>query len=180
MRRAATSHFDGGAHGIPEAEITAPTEDGVYYSDQLITFEGVVSDGEDVATDLTATWESSLDGDLKVEAEPNDDGEVTGFGYLSEGEHAVQLNVTDTTGKTGTASVIIDVGPPNTAPTCAITAPETNSADEQGTTVVFEGTAEDVDVASDWLTVSWSSDKDGESAHRRRTRRVGLRLRMQI
>ena len=146
----------------PEAEITAPTADGVYYSDQLITFEGVVSDGEDVATDLTATWESSLDGVLKVEAEPNDDGEVTGFGYLSEGEHAVQLNVTDTTGKTGTASVIIDVGPPNSAPTCAITAPETNSADEQGTTVVFEGTAEDVDVASDWLTVSWSSDKDGE------------------
>ena len=51
----------------PEAEITAPTEDGVYYSDQKITFEGVVSDGEDVATDLVVIWESDLDGELDIE-----------------------------------------------------------------------------------------------------------------
>ena len=69
----------------PEAQITAPTTDGVYYSDMLITFEGLVSDGEDAATDLVASWESNLDGTLKVDAEPSDSGEITGFGYLSEG-----------------------------------------------------------------------------------------------
>ena len=37
----------------PEAEITSPIADGVYYSDQLVTFEGVVADGdEDRAGDL--------------------------------------------------------------------------------------------------------------------------------
>ena len=75
----------------PEAEITAPTEEGVYYSDQLITFSGVVSDGEDAATDLVVAWESNLDGDLGIESTPNDDGEVIGYGYLTEGEHAVEL-----------------------------------------------------------------------------------------
>ena len=100
----------------PEAQITTPTADGVYYSDLLITFEGWVSDEEDAATDLLATWESTLDGELKVEATPNSDGTVTGFGYLSEGEHALQLNVTDTTGKTGSDSVIIEVGPPGRHP----------------------------------------------------------------
>ncbi|MDP6942938.1 MAG: hypothetical protein QF464_02215, partial [Myxococcota bacterium] len=146
----------------PEAEITSPTVDGVYYSDQKITFEGVVSDGEDAATDLTVSWESDLDGALEVEAEPNDDGEVIGYSYLTEGEHAVELDVEDTTGKTGTASVVIEVGPPNSAPGCEITAPETEAADEVGTTVVFEATVSDVDVPADWLTVSWESDKDGE------------------
>ena len=53
----------------PEAQITAPSADGIFYSDQLITFEGMVSDGEDVATDLVASWESSLDGELEVEAQ---------------------------------------------------------------------------------------------------------------
>ena len=52
----------------PEAQITTPTADGVYYSDLLITFEGWVSDEEDAATDLLTTWESTLDGELKVEA----------------------------------------------------------------------------------------------------------------
>ena len=53
------------------------------------------------------------------------------------------------------------MGPPNTAPTCAITAPETNAADEEGALVVFEAAVGDVDVSPDWLSVSWESDKDG-------------------
>jgi hypothetical protein len=69
--------------------------------------------------------------------------------------------VTDSTGKTGTASVIINVGPPNSSPTCAITAPADNSPSSSGDLVQFKGTAEDVDVPSDWLAVEWSSDKDG-------------------
>ncbi len=146
----------------PEAEITNPTTDGVYYSDQLITFEGVVSDGEDAATDLIVSWESNLDGDLEIDSTPNDDGEVIGYSYLTEGEHAVELDVADTTGKTGTASVIVQVGPPNSAPTCGITAPDDSSAGETGDLVTFLATVADVDVAPDWLTASWSSDKDGE------------------
>lgn len=40
---------------IPEAEIVSPVSDGVYYSDQLIAFEAVVSDAEDEAGQLVAS-----------------------------------------------------------------------------------------------------------------------------
>ena len=81
---------------------------------------------------------------------------------LSEGQHAIQLHVEDSTGKPGQDSIVIEVGPPNSAPLCEIFSPEDGSAGQEGSLVTFEGTASDVDVASDVLTVTWSSDKDGE------------------
>ena len=86
----------------------------MYYSDQLITFEGLLSDAEDDAELLTAFWESNLDGELvDVDTEVDSNGAVVGYGYLSEGEHAIELHVEDTTGKTARETTIIEVGPPN-------------------------------------------------------------------
>jgi hypothetical protein len=145
----------------PVAEITAPTADGVYYSDQLITFQGTVSDAEDAVDALTVAFETAELGDLGFEIDTTSEGAVEAFGSLDEGEHAVRLRVTDTTGKEGVDSTVITVGPPNSNPTCAITAPVTGSAGPEGELVTFTGTAGDVDVAPDWLNVAWSSDKDG-------------------
>ena len=145
----------------PVAEITAPTADGVYYSDQLITFQGTASDGEDAADALTVAWETSELGDLGLTLDVSSEGAVEAFGSLDEGEHAVRLRVTDTTGKEGLDSVVIRVGPPNSSPTCAITAPATGAAGPEGELVTFTAEVEDVDVAADWLTVRWTSDKDG-------------------
>ena len=102
----------------PEAKIASPSADESYTSDRLITFEGVVSDAEDDAIDLVVSWSSTLDGELKVDAIPNAAGLVLGYGYLSEGEHAIELNVSDTSGKSGTASVIVQVGPADKGPDC--------------------------------------------------------------
>ena len=83
----------------------------------------IVSDTEDDPTDLVVRWVSSIDGELNdVTTTPNTTGEVVGFGSLSEGQHAIQLFVTDTTGKESQESVIIDVGPPNSTPLCEIDA----------------------------------------------------------
>ena len=146
----------------PEARILTPTEDGVHYSDQLITFLGILSDGEDEANILTGYWESNVDGVLQdVDVTPNTDGNVEGFSRLSEGEHAIQLHVEDSTGKTGGDSVIITVGPPNSAPLCAITEPVSGAAGAQGEVVTFIGNVSDADVSASMLNVAWSSDKDG-------------------
>jgi len=150
------------ATDAPEATITSPEPNGVYYSDQLIVFEGTVSDGEDEATDLIASWESSLEGELEVDTEPNAEGYISGTAYLQEGEHAIELHVEDSTGKTGSDTIVIDVGPPNSDPTCEILSPESGTVGEEGETVLFEALVDDVDVDADWLTVSWESDKDGE------------------
>ena len=81
---------------------------------------------------------------------------------MTEGQHAIELHVEDTTGKTSTESVIINVGPPNSAPLCEILTPVDGSAGPEGDTVQFTATASDVDVDPDWLAVTWNSDKDGE------------------
>lgn len=147
----------------PMVEILSPMSEGVYYSDQLIAFEGIASDAEDDSELLMAYWESNADDVLvDVDGEVSNSGEVLGYGTLTEGQHAIELHVEDTTGKTSTESVLITVGPPNTAPDCAIVTPVDGSAGPQGDVVTFEGTASDVDVAADWLTVTWTSDKDGE------------------
>ncbi len=147
----------------PEARILDPEDGGIYYSDNKLSFEGLVSDAEDEASTLTVWWESDEDGELTdVEAVPDEDGVVTGFGYLSEGEHALTLTAEDSSGKTGWDSLLITVGPPNSEPSCAITAPQDDSSGELGSEVTFTGQVDDVDVPEDLLEVTWSSDEDGE------------------
>ncbi len=145
----------------PQASIVSPVQGGVYYSDQLVTFEGLVSDGEDDPEQLTVSWNSGLDGTLGLEAVPDSDGSVVGASHLSEGEHFLTLRVEDSTGKTGSDNVTIEVGPPNSAPSCGITEPADGAVGEQGQQVVFRATVDDVDVGEDWLSVTWISDSDG-------------------
>lgn len=146
----------------PTAQIISPLANGVFYADQKITFEGLVADEEDSAEELTVVWNSDIDGDLEVANAPTNTGEVDGAAYLSEGEHYIRIQVDDTTGKTGTDNVTIKVGPANSAPSCEITDPVSDSAGQQGDMVTFMGSAADVDVPADWLEVQWSSDKDGD------------------
>ena len=146
----------------PVVTLVSPTVDGVYYSNQLISFEGVLADAEDSPDLLEGYWSSNIQGVLnEVETVPNNSGEVIGFGNLSEGQHAIQLIVTDTTGKQSQESVVINVGPPNSPPICEITTPSSGAVGSEGETVEFTATTSDVDVNPDWLTVTWSSDKDG-------------------
>ena len=147
----------------PTVQILRPTTDGIYYADQLITFEGLVADAEDNAEDLVVFWESNVEGVLSnVDALPNSTGQVLGYGNLTEGQHAVELHVTDTTGKEAVGTVIIDVGPPNSAPLCEIVTPLNGTVGPEGDVVTFTGMTSDVDVSPDWLNVTWSSDKDGQ------------------
>ena len=92
---------------------------------------------------------------------PTSSGEVLGYGNLEQGEHAIELHALDSAGNEAVESVTIEVGAPNSAPTCAITAPADGATGEEGELVTFRGTVGDVDVAADWLAVSWTSDKDG-------------------
>ncbi len=149
-------------NAAPVAMIASPVADGVYYSDQLVTFRGTVDDTEDAADALTAWWE---DGDTRLEGintSPSGSGEVLGYAQLGEGPHALELHVLDTAGNEGIATVIVDVGPPNTAPACVLTAPSDGGASAEGARVDFAGTVSDIDIPADRVSVRWSSDKDGD------------------
>lgn len=144
----------------PVVTIQSPEAGLVYYADELLTFRGTVSDSETSAEDLTAWWQDDAVV-LDVEGVPTTEGEVVGYGTLQQGTHALELHALDTEGNEGFATVVVEVGPPNSAPDCAITAPTSGDVGESGRLVTFQGTVSDVDIAADQLTVSWESDKDG-------------------
>jgi len=146
----------------PSAEITEPLEGGLYYSDHKVTLAGVVDDAEDDPLNLVVWWESDEDGELDLDTQPDSDGVLSDGAYLSEGEHLLTLTAQDSSGKTGSDSVLISVGPPNSAPGCTITAPSSGGAGPEGTVVSFEATVDDADLPANELLVMWESDKDGE------------------
>jgi hypothetical protein len=102
----------------PSVSLTSPMAGVHYYADQLVTFSGVVADEEDAAEDLVVRWVSSQSGALDVSAPPTSSGAVEGFGWLEAGEQAIQLFATDSRGNESSAIVVVDVGPPNTGPSC--------------------------------------------------------------
>ncbi len=148
-------------NAAPTATIESPLADGVYYSDQLITFRGTLADAEDDAASLTAWWEDGATRLDAVDTTVTSSGEVLGYTTLPEGAHALELHVQDTTGNEGIQTVLIDVGPPNSAPDCTITAPVSGGASEDGERVDFTAQVSDPDIASNLLSIAWTSDKDG-------------------
>ena len=138
------------------AEILSPVVNGTYYSDQKLTFEGLVSDTEDDPDTLLVTWESDIDGVVDVANEPNGSGELLGAEYLSEGEHFLTLTVEDGTGKVGTDNVTLTVGGQNSIPLCEITEPATGAGGAENALVTFIGTVSDVDVPANLLSVEWA------------------------
>lgn len=146
----------------PVAEIVRPEPTGVFYSDQKVTLEGVVSDAEEESSVLLVQWDSDIDGLLNVASTPDASGVVVGASYLSEGEHFLKIQVEDSSGKIGFDDVTIRVGPPNSPPECSIVSPQDGDSGGTGELVSFTGTASDVNVPSTVLQANWTSSIDGE------------------
>ena len=88
----------------PSVTITGPADGSIYDSGMVIDFAAAATDTED--GDLTASlvWTSDRDGQI---------GTAGSFSTtLSDGAHTVTASVTDSGGKTGSASVSITVLPP--------------------------------------------------------------------
>ena len=146
----------------PTVEIISPQPQGLYYTDQLILLSATVQDTEDLASDLSYEWESSLDGVLSTTALPNEDGLLEEYLYLSAGAHALTLKVTDLSGKTTEKSISFEVRGPNTNPACTIVSPNSGDSFVIGEDIIFQATAIDEEVETDTLEIVWISDKDGE------------------
>ena len=109
---------------------------------------------------LNVEWISDIDGTL-ANIEVSSAGEISSASYLSEGEHLITLGVTDSTNKREIDTTTINVGPPNSAPSCQILTPESGSTVVNGDLIIFEATVADADISVDQLSIEWSSDKDG-------------------
>jgi formylglycine-generating enzyme required for sulfatase activity len=102
------------------------------------------------------------EGDLGIESTVTAAGGVSASTTLAEGEWTLSLQVTDTSGQTGSDRLTLTVGGPNRSPECGISAPEHGAVVAVGEELRFAGTATDPDVSADRLSVVWTSDVDGE------------------
>ena len=122
----------------PTAQILSPTQNSNHYSDQLIHFSGVIGDNEDTLEDLIVSWSSSVDGDLILDTSPDADGVISDYGYLTEGQHALELRVEDSSGKVTKEQLVLQVGGANEVPSCEVLSPDTQTAWQVGDSILFE------------------------------------------
>ena len=159
----------------PTITLLSPTSSGQYYADQLIEFSAIIADAEDEAADLQYQWESSQDGVLSISAPPDTDGSISSFTSLSEGQHAITLRVEDSTGKTTSQDIAIQVGGTNTEPSCTIWSLLPGKDLPSTKTSPFRARI-DEDINNSLLDISWESDVDGVINTTAPTRMVKSRL----
>jgi len=90
----------------PTVSITSPTDGFIFESGAEISFEGTASDTEDGNLTASLVWTSNIDSQIG-----------TGGSFsttLSDGNHTITAEVTDSGDETGSASIGITVGTPST------------------------------------------------------------------
>ncbi len=146
----------------PTATILAPLAGVRYYRNVDVPLVARLADAEDTPDLLVASWSGDIAGSIGTDLPADADGVSTSQAPLAQGPHTLTVVARDVTGKTGEATVTIDVGGDNHAPTCDILSP----VDDQIATVdqpfLFDARANDEDVGPLLLTVTWSSDIQGQ------------------
>ena len=145
----------------PTVSILSPSQENSYYSDQLIHFSALLNDSEDSPEEIQYEWESSIDGILPITSSVDGDGSMEAYVFLSEGQHALSLKAIDTSGKSTTESLALQVYGVNHDPECSITQPSDEDVVVSGQSILFRGEATDEDINNSLISVIWSSDLDG-------------------
>ena len=148
---------DGGLSD-PVVTITAPANASVFDEGQPISLVGSATDLEDGALGGGAlVWTSDRVGVLGSGAR------VT-FSNAVLGAHRIVLTATDSSGRTGVASILLSVVRPGTnrPPVVTIASPTNGAQLVLGMTTLLQGSATDVeDGALAGGALSWSSSRDG-------------------
>ncbi|EFE66178.1 secreted glycosyl hydrolase [Streptomyces viridosporus ATCC 14672] len=121
-------HVTGGR--APVAQATADVTSG--RAPLTVTFSSAGSSDAD-GDSLTYAWDFG-DGSASTQANPS-------HVYRTNGQYTATLKVTDSTGRSGTASVLVTVG--NTAPTVALKLPLDGAIHDFGDAIPFEVTVTD-------------------------------------
>jgi hypothetical protein len=143
----------------PVAQITSPTSNSAFTTNDNIAFAGNGMDSEDGnLSDHSLAWCSDVDGPIGT-------GVTFATNTLSVGAHQITLTATDSEGATGTATVAITVNatPANKPPVAQITNPTAGSTFTTEDNITFAGSGsddEDGDLSGQSLV--WRSDVDGQ------------------
>jgi len=144
-----------GTNTAPTVNITGPATGTSITEGASLTFNGSASDAEDGNLTSKIAWSSNIDGSLGV---------GTGFSkILSAGSHVITARIADSNGASASdeVSVLVNASPTNTAPTVTISAPASGTSVNEGTSLIFTGSASDTQDGTITTKLSWSSSLDG-------------------
>ena len=139
----------------PVVTITSPADGALINTPEAVNLIGSATDEQDGDLGGDALrWSSDLDGSLGV-------GESLVVA-LSVGEHELRLVATDSDGDTGFDVVEVTVAGENQPPQAFIDDPDDGDVFIEGTTVTFQGHADDAeDGALAGASLFWTSSEDG-------------------
>ena len=141
-------------NNAPVATILNPSDNDSFENDVTINFEGTGIDAEDgVLLTTSLVWTSSRQGPI---------GTGTSFSLttLNSGQHTITLTATDADGASHTASIIIFAQ--NSRPVVTITAPASGVSVDEGSIIIFQGTATDTEDGNlSGSSLEWESGFDG-------------------
>jgi subtilisin family serine protease len=144
------------ANAGPTVTINSPTNGSTVNQGASVSFSGSANDPEDGNVNASLVWSSSRDGQIGT-------GASFSTNSLSVGVHTITAQATDTLGKTGSASISLEVVvPPNTPPTVQITAPGNGSTFTEGAVISFTGNASDSQDGNVTASLVWTSNLDGQ------------------
>lgn len=143
----------------PEASILSPGEADTVIEGQTLALRGQVSDDDDGAPELSATWYAG-DQVLCEAAAPDDEG-LTACTWVADTSGAsLRLDVIDPEGAAGSDTLKLNVTP-NSAPTAEFVLPSEAGRYYDGSLVEFDGLVGDAEEPVTALTVAFSSSIDG-------------------
>ncbi len=143
----------------PEAEILSPSDGDAVTEGQVVELRGQVTDDNDHALDLVATWFAG-DEVICVGAPPDEEGLSSCTWTADPSGVALRLEVIDDKGAAGSDEITLLVSP-NEAPVAEILLPTEDGTYYVGTLVEFDGTAADAEDDGSSLVLAWTSSLDG-------------------
>lgn len=146
----------------PFVTLNSPWSGGTYFADAIF-LEAEVQDTEHPREELRVTWTED-EVPLFEGLVPDVYGYAGGTVSTTEGEHVYAATVLDPDGQTSTASITVDVGPPNTDPQCSIDEPAGAAERPEGSPVLFQISASDAETDAADLVWRLESNVDGQLA----------------
>ncbi len=150
-----------GVKAPPAVSIQEPAG-GSFTEGSGIEFVGRVSDDEDPVEDLLVEWSSDRDGIISEQSADAEGHTSFATSMLSVGNHVVTLRATDSDATVGEDWIELTITDLADAPTIEIRAPENSDVGYEGEASDFEVLVGDLQDPVSSLTITFSSDADGE------------------